>query len=211
MSDLGGMKTFTLYILGTVSFLIAYPAHAVKFDIKKGFIYEEEEIQAQEIQKEEEKLSKPLIKVVRLFNDSHRIQDPTINSVSSELNSKVKFLKIKDKDQGSEPSPSIQRGLASQETGFGLDWVKLEKDLMNVESQFGIQSMPIVKFASPSKLNTQAFTERVAYLENKLSLPKVEKETPIFTLLKRIAVIQEKLGVQESQTIDFDLNYLESY
>jgi hypothetical protein len=195
------MKKLALYHIGAVLILISQTALAVTFDIKKGFVYDAEEIQQQKQVELEKKLSKPFVKVLRLFNEDNKISDPLL-SLDPDLGKEIQFLTINDR--------TANKDLAHQEAARevaslngNLDWSSIEKNLLELESQFGIRSMPVVQFSKIENLDTKSFAHRVEYLENKLGIQPENKQ--IAALPQRLIVIKQKLNV-ETETLGLDLN-----
>lgn len=198
------MKKLALYQFGAVlvmgSCLISQTAYAVKFDIKKGFIYEEQEIQQQKQEEIEKKLSKPVVKVLRLFNQDNKISDPALTTEVA--SNDVQFMTIKDKTLHTE----IDHEAAAREVANlngNLDWNSIEKNLLELESQFGIRSMPVVQFTKIENLDKKSFAHRVEYLEHKLGIRPENNQ--IAALPQRLVVIKQKLNV-ETETLGLDLN-----
>lgn len=198
------MKKLALYHIGALLVLISFqPAYAVKFDIKKGFVYEEKEIEAQKQAEIEKKLSQPFVKVLRLFNEDNKISDPILES-GEEASEEIQFLTINDStinnniDQ-SEPIREVAT------LGGAMDWLVIEKDLLELESQFGIRSMPVVEFTQPENLDKKSFSQRVAFLESKLGIEPENLQTS--AIPERLITIKQKLNVEtETMGLDIDLN-----
>lgn len=198
------MKNLVLYHIGALLIIFtAETALAVKFDIKKGFVYEESEIEAQKQAAIEKKLSQPYVKVLRLFNEDNRISDPVLAS-NTEPTEEVQFLTLNDKtnlksiDQAEEV-----REVAS--LNGSMDWLVIEKELLELESQFGIRSMPVVQFASPESLDKKSFAHRVAFLEGKLGIQPDNAQ--ISAIPQRLTTIKQKLNVEtETMGLEVDLS-----
>lgn len=198
------MKKIALYHFGTVLLLLtSNTAHAVKFDIKKGFIYEEQELEKIKQEKEEEKLSKSYVKVLRLFNEDNKISDPLLAN-QPETPVEVTFLTIND---SATHAPTDHEEAARQVASLNgaLDWPLIEKNLIELESQFGIRSMPVVEFAKDEAFDKNAFKHRVEFLENKLGI-EPESQT-ISAIPMRLTAIRQKLNIEtETLGLDVDVN-----
>lgn len=195
------MKRITLYHIGTALLLMSQTAYAVKFDIKKGFVYEEKEIEEQKVKAIEEKLSKPMVKVVRLFNADNKISDPVLKDQNQQPQ-EIQFAVIKDKTKDAE----VQHENAAREVASlngNMDWLAIEKNLLEAESQFGIRSMPVVQFTSIDKLDKNSFAHRVEFLETKLGIEAESKQ--ISAIPQRLLKIKQKLNV-ETEVLGLDLN-----
>lgn len=195
------MKRITLYHIGTALLLMSQTAYAVKFDIKKGFVYEEKEIEEQKTKAIEEKLSKPMVKVVRLFNEDNKISDPVLKDQNQQPQ-EIQFAVIKDKTKDAE----VQHENAAREVASlngNMDWLAIEKNLLEAESQFGIRSMPVVQFTSIDKLDKNSFAHRVEFLETKLGIEAESKQ--ISAIPQRLLKIKQKLNV-ETEVLGLDLN-----
>lgn len=197
------MKKLMFYRIGTVLLLLTTSkAYAVKFDIKQGFVYEEQEIEQIKQKEQEEKLSKAYVKVLRLFNDDNKMTDPLLASNTQPAD--VKFLTINDSaTHGEVDHGEVAREVATASANGGLDWTSIEKNLLELESQFGIRSMPVVQFSKIETLDKNAFKHRVEFLENKLGIKP--ESTSVSTIPIRLAAIKQKLNV-ETETIGFDVD-----
>ncbi len=195
------MKRLALYQIVTMLLLLSSTARAVKFDIKKGFVYEEKEIEAQKTKIIEDKLSKPMVKVVRLFNKDNKISDPSLQNLDPQPQ-EIEFAVIMDKTKDINTNhENAAREIAS--LNGSMDWIGIEKNLLEVESQFGIRSMPVVQFTSPDKLDKNSFAHRVEFLEIKLGIDAENKQ--ITSIPQRLTTIKQKLNV-ETEVMGLDLN-----
>ncbi len=202
------MCKLAIYHLGAVLVLLfTQTAHAVKFDIKKGFVYEEQEVEAQKQAEIEKKLSQPYVKVLRLFNEDNKISDPILEAEDQQAE-EIQFLTLDDKTIDKpidQPEGVREIATLSGAVGGSMDWLLIEKNLLELEAQFGIRSMPVVEFTKPENLDKNAFAERVAYLEDKLGLEP--ENLQITSIPERLITIKQKLSVEtETVSMDIDLN-----
>jgi hypothetical protein len=197
------MKRLVFYHFVTLflSSLMSNLAYGVKFDIKKGFVYEEKEIEEQKVKAEEEKLSKPMVKVVRLFNEDNKITDPVLQEATNEPAQEIQFVTMQDETLKPDTNHEEAARQIANLNGT-MDWVVIEKNLLEVESKFGIRSMPVVQFSNIEKLDKNAFSQRVEFLEFKLGIEPESKQ--ISAIPVRLIKIQQQLN---SQTESVDLGF----
>ncbi len=198
------MKKLALYHIGALILLMSNSALAVKFDIKKGFVYEEKELEAQKQAEIEKKISQPFVRVLRLFNEDNKISDPVLQ-VEGSGSEDIQFLTIDDSTSSANEPGQIpeQREIASL-SSTNLNWFVIEKSLLELESQFGIRSMPVVQFTKKENLDKRSFAHRVEFLETKLGIQP--DSTKIAAIPQRLVTIKQKLNV-ETETLGLDINF----
>lgn len=175
------MKKINL-IAAVFVFVLTAQSHG-EFDPTKGFVYESEESKKKKLDP-----NRTFVKVLRLFNENNKIDDPALNEETQDA--EVNLITFKDKVY-SENIDTAKRDIASV-NAIGFSWFEVEKELIEAESKIGIRSMPVVKFNELVKIDIKSFLHRVDFLESKLNI-KADGKKDAFSIPQRLAAIKKSL------------------